>query len=450
MYITKKHLPRRTILRGAGAAIALPFLEAMIPARTLLAETAAKEAPRFLGLVSAHGWACTYWHDNDAAALAPTPGRNVGLGFVHAPLEPFQDQLTIVAGLDGTSSMPPAGTTGGDHARLAAAMTGAPPSRTGIHLGPSVDQLIAQKYGQKHLLPSLQVGIEDPGSNTGVCGWGYSCAYTNSISWAGAAQPLPHEINPQVVFERLYGDGSTPEERLTRKKANASILDRVMGRISDVNKTLSTSDRSRLDDYLTNVREIERRVKLSADAVLESPDIDVSGGSVRPIDEEIRLMWDLQFLAFQGNITRVSAMLLVRDESGTSYPESGVNTAHHGASHHGEDPQRREDYAKINRYHAKLLANFLKKMKETPDGDGNMLDNSLVLWTSNMGNANQHSHVNVGSMVVGGAGGRHKTGKVRNLVEQGPTSNMLLGLLHMYDIDADSIGDSTKAVGLTT
>jgi hypothetical protein len=184
--------------------------------------------------------------------------------------------------------------------------------------------------------------------------------------------------------------------------------------------------------------------------VLESPDIDVSGGSVRPIDEEIRLMWDLQFLAFQGNITRVSAMLLVRDESGTSYPESGVNTAHHGASHHGEDPQRREDYAKINRYHAKLLANFLKKMKETPDGDGNMLDNSLVLWTSNMGNANQHSHVNVGSMVVGGAGGRHKTGKVRNLVEQGPTSNMLLGILHMYDIDADSIGDSTKAVGLTT
>ena len=297
--------------------------------------------------------------------------------------------------------------------------------------------------------PSEFLGIEDPGSNTGVCGWGYSCSYTNSISWAGAAQPLPHEINPQVVFERLYGDGATPEQRLARKKANASVLDRVMGRISDVNKTLSTSDRGRLDDYLTNVREIERRIKLSTDAVLESPDIDVSGGSVRPIDEEIRLMWDLQFLAFQGNITRVSAMLLVRDESGTSYPESGVNTAHHGSSHHGEDPQRREDYAKINRYHAKLAANFLKKMKETPDGDGSMLDNSLMLWTSNMGNANQHSHVNVGSMIVGGAGGKHKTGKVRNIVAQGPTSNFLLSLLHMYNIDADSIGDSTGAVSLT-
>jgi hypothetical protein len=446
--ITKKHLPRRTILRGAGAAIALPFLDAMAPAATALAQTAAvTQAPRFLGLVAAHGWACTYWNDADPE-LAPTPGRNVGLGFIHTPLEPYQDQLTIVAGLDGTSSMPPAGQTGGDHARLAAALTGAPPSRTGIHLGPSVDQLIAQNYGQNDLLPSLQVGIEDPGANTGVCGWGYSCAYTNSISWAGAARPLPHEINPQVVFERLYGDGASAEQRLARKKTNASILDRVMGRISDVNKTLSASDRTRLNEYLENVREVERRVQLSANAVLEAPDIDLSGGPGRAIDEHIRLMWDLQFLAFQGNITRVSALLLVRDESGTSYPESGVNTAHHGSSHHGEDPQRREDYAKINRYHAKLLANFLKKMKETPDGDGTMLDNSLVFWTSNMGNANQHSHVNVGALMVGGAGGRHKTGTVRNLVAQGPTSNLLLGLLHMYNIEADSMGDSTGSVSL--
>ena len=448
MIITKKHLPRRTILRGAGAAIALPFLDAMAPAATALAQTAAvPQAPRFLGLVAAHGWACTYWHDADPE-LTPTPGRNVGLGFIHTPLEPFQDQLTIVAGLDGTSSMPPAGQTGGDHARLAAALTGAPPSRTGIHLGPSVDQLIAQKYGQNDLLPSLQVGIEDPGANTGVCGWGYSCAYTNSISWAGAARPLPHEINPQVVFERLYGDGASAEQRLARKKTNASILDRVMGRISDVNKSLSASDRTRLNEYLENVREVERRVQLSANAVLEAPDIDLSGGPGRAIDEHIRLMWDLQFLAFQGNITRVSALLLVRDESGTSYPESGVNTAHHGSSHHGEDPQRREDYAKINRYHGKLLANFLKKMKETPDGDGNMLDNSLVFWTSNMGNANQHSHVNVGALMVGGAGGRHKTGTVRNVVAQGPTSNLLLSLLHMYDIEADSMGDSTGSVSL--
>jgi hypothetical protein len=448
MFITKKHMSRRTVLRGAGVALSLPLLEAMIPASTLLAETAAvPKVPRFLGLVSAHGWAATYWHDG-RTEIAPTEGRNLGLGFVHAPLAPYQDQLTIVGGLDATSSMPPAGTTGGDHARLAASLTGAPPKKTGIFLGTSIDQLIAQKYGQDNLLPSLQIGIEDPGSNTGVCGWGYSCAYTNSISWAGDTKPLPHEVNPQVVFERMYGDGGSAEQRLARKQAAASILDRVMGRISSVNATLSSPDRTRLNDYLENVREVERRVQMSASRSVAAPSMELSVAPPQSIDEHIKLMWDLQFLAFQGDITRVSAMLLVRDESGTSYPESAVTTAHHGASHHGEDPAKREDFAKINRYHTKLLAYFLKKMKETPDGDGSMLDNSLVLWTSNMGNANQHSHVNVGSLLVGGANGRHNPGKLRNIMDEGPTSNLLLSLLHMYGIDTPSIGDSTRPVSL--
>jgi hypothetical protein len=448
MFITKKHMSRRTVLRGAGVALSLPFLDAMVPAGTLLAQTvAAKKMPRFLGLVSAHGWAATYWHDG-RKDQAPTEGRNVGLGFVHAPLEPFQDQLSIVAGLDATSSMPPVGTTGGDHARLAASLTGAPPRKTGIHLGTSVDQLIAQKYGQDSLLPSIQIGIEDPGANTGVCGWGYSCAYTNSISWAGESKPLPHEVNPQVVFERLYGEGGSAEQRLARKQAAASILDRVLGRISEVNRTLSAPDRTRLNDYLENVREVERRVQLSTSRSVAAPNIELSVAPPQSIDEHIKLMYDLQFLAFQGDITRVSAMLLVRDESGTSYPESGVTTAHHGASHHGEDTVKREDYAKINRYHTKLLAYFLKKMKETPDGDGSMLDNSLVMWTSNMGNANQHSHVNVGALMVGGASGRHNPGKLQNLIEEGPTSNLLLSVLHMYGIDSPSIGDSTGPVSL--
>ena len=449
MFITKKNISRRAVLKGGGVALALPFLESMLPAQTPLAQTAANPAaPRFLGLVSAHGWAASYWHDGRNQELAPTEGRNIGLGFVHTPLEPFQDQLTIVGGLDATSSMPPVGTTGGDHARLAASLSGAPPRKTGIYLGPSVDQLIAQKYGQESLLPSIQLAIEDPGSNTGVCGWGYSCAYTNSISWAGATKPLPHEVNPQVVFERLYGDGGTPQERLARKRASASILDRITHRVSAMNLALPASDRTRLNDYLENVREVERRVKMAADRPLADPDIEVSVTPPQSIDEHIKLMWDLQLLAFQGDITRVSTLLLVRDESGTSYPESGVNTAHHGSSHHGEDLQRREDYAKINRYHSKLLAYFLKKMKETPDGDGSMLDNSLLFWTSNMGNANQHSHVNIGSLLVGGAGGRHKTGKVKNVLTQGPTSNLLLTLLQMYNIEADSLGDSTGVTSI--
>ena len=449
MFISKKHISRRAVLQGVGVSLALPFLESMLPAQTPLAKTAANPAaPRFLGLVSAHGWAATYWHDGRHDSLPPTEGRNMGLGFVHTPLEPFQDQLTIVGGLDATSSMPPVGTTGGDHARLAASLSGAPPKKTGIFLGPSIDQLIAQKYGQNSLLPSLQVGIEDPGSNTGVCGWGYSCAYTNSISWAGDTKPLPHEVNPQVVFEHLYGDGGTPEERVARKRASASILDRVSHRVSALNRNLPSSDRTRLNDYLENVREVERRVKMAVNQSSAAPSLELSVAPPQSIDEHIKLMWDLQLLAFQGDITRVSALLLVRDESGTSYPESGVTTAHHGSSHHGEDLAKREDYAKINRYHSKLLAYFLKKMKETPDGDGNMLDNSLVFWTSNMGNANQHSHVNIGSLLVGGAGGRHKPGQLRNILAQGPTSNLLLSLLHMYDIDAESIGDSTGATSL--
>ncbi len=450
MFITKKHLSRRTLLRGVGATVALPFLESMVPARTALAQTAANPAPRFVGVFSAHGWAPTYWHDG-RPEIAPTEGRNIGLGFVHQPLEPFKDQLTICGGLDATSSMPPPGTSGGDHARAAASLTGAPPKKTGgpdIMCGPSVDQLIAHKYGQENLLPSIQLGIEDPGSNTGVCGWGYSCAYSNSISWASATQPLPHEVNPLVVFERLFGDGATPEERQARRLVNASILDAVSGRVSALKRDLPVADRNRLDAYLENVREVERRVLLAANSSTAAPAMEMPFGPPQSIDDHIKLMWDLQLLAFQADITRVSALLFCRDESGVSYPESGVMTANHSASHHGEDIQRREDWAKINRYHMRTFAYFLRKMRETPDGESNLLDNSLVLWTSNMGNANQHSHVNVGQLIVGGAAGRHKP-KHLNIMEEGPTSNFLLSLLHMYDIEAPYIGDSTKPVSFS-
>jgi hypothetical protein len=450
MFITKKHLSRRTLLRGTGATLALPFLDAMVPAGTALAQTAAMGAPRFVGVFSAHGWSPTYWQDG-RPEVAPTEGRNIGLGFVHAPLKPFEDQLTLCAGLDATSSMPPPGTSGGDHARAAAALTGAAPKKTGgpdIQCGVSVDQLIAQKYGQETLLPSIQLGIEDPGSNTGVCGWGYSCAYSNSISWAGPNKPLPHEVNPLVVFERLFGDGATPEERQSRRLANKSILDAVTGKINHLQKQLPASDKVRMESYLENVREVERRLQIATRSTSAAPDMDMPFAPPQSIDAHIKLMWDLQVLAFQADITRVSALLFCRDESGTSYPESGVTTANHSASHHGEDKKRREDWAKINRYHMTTFAYFLDKLRSTPDGERNLLDNSLVLWTSNMGNANQHSHVNVGQLIVGGARGRHKPTRL-NLMETGPTSNFLLSVLHLYGIDQASIGDSTRAVSLT-
>ncbi|MEX2366784.1 MAG: DUF1552 domain-containing protein, partial [Pseudohongiellaceae bacterium] len=315
MFITRKHLSRRSVLRGVGATIALPLLESMIPASTALAQTAANPIPRFVGIFSAHGWAPTYWHDG-RTEIEAAEGRNIGLGYIHEPLAAFRDQLTICAGLDGTSSMPPPGTSGGDHARAAAALTGAAPKKTGgpdIECGTSVDQYIAQHYGQDTLLPSIQLGIEDPGSNTGVCGWGYSCAYSNSISWASPTQPLPHEVNPVVIFEKLFGDGANPEERQARRLVNASILDAVTERVAHLKKDLPAYDRATLETYLDNVREVERRVQIAANSSTAAPSMEMPFGPPQSIDEHIRLMWDMQYLAFQADITRVSALMFCRD-----------------------------------------------------------------------------------------------------------------------------------------
>jgi len=449
MYLSKKYIPRRSFLRGVGVTLALPLLDSMIPAQTPLAKTAATPKTRFTAIFSPHGWSPTYWADG-RPDIAPTEGRNVGLGFIHQPLAPWRDKLTIVSGLDATSSMPPPGSSGGDHSRASAVFTGATPKKTAgadIYCGASVDQIIAQKFGQDTLLPSIQLAIEDPGANTGICGWGYSCAYSNSISWASPSKPLPHEINPQIVFEHLYGDGSTPEERLARKQASGSILDAVTRKVTRLQKMLPASDRARLNDYLESVRELERRLQIAAKASNEVPNEEIPFGVPESFDEHVKLHFDLQALAFQGDITRVSSLMYARDVSLRAYPESGVKTPNHPSSHHGEDPKRREDWAKINQYHMKCFAYFLKKLEATPDGDGNLLDHSLIVWGSNMGNANQHSHVNVGYLMAGGASGNHKP-KQLNIHETGPTSNILLSTLRLMGIPKDSIGDSTRAVAI--
>lgn len=449
MFVTKKHLPRRTFLRGMGVTLSLPFLESMVPAFTPLAKAAASNPKtRFVAIFSPHGWSPTYWADG-RPDVPVTDGRNTGLGLLHQPLEPWKDKLTIVSGLDATSSMPPPGSSGGDHSRASATFTGASPKKTAgadIYCGASIDQIIAQKFGQDTLLPSIQLAIEDPGANTGICGWGYSCAYSNSISWASPTKPLPHEINPQVVFERLYGDGSTPEDRAARRQASGSILDAVERKVNRLEKVLPAADRTRLNDYLEAVRELERRLQIAAKASTQVPNTDIPFGIPESFDEHIKLHFDLQALAFQGDITRVSALMYARDVSLRSYPESGIKTANHPASHHGEDPKRREEWAQINLYHMKCFAYFLKKLQATPDGDGNLLDHTLIVWGSNMGNANQHSHVNVGYLLAGGASGKHKA--KLNVKTSGPTSNILLTALHMMGIEKDSIGDSTGTVAI--
>jgi len=432
-------------LRGMGVTLALPLLDSMLPAQTPLAQTAANPAlskTRFLGIFSPHGWAREA--DNTGFWIPDKVGKGFEMPPTLTPLTPYQDQTVIFSGWDSTAAMPPPGSSGGDHSRASCALTGVNPKKTGgsdIYGGVSIDQIIAQKYGQDSLLPSLQLGIEDPGSNTGICGWGYSCAYSNSVSWAAPNKPLPHEINPQVVFERLFGDGATPAERLSRKKENGSILDNITRKVAKLQKDLPAQDKNRLGSYLEDVREIERRLQLAAKASSDTPSLDVPFGVPESFDDHIKFMYDLLAIAWQADITRYAALMYARDVSLRAYPESGVDTVNHSCSHHGEDTKRRLEYGKMNRYHVQTLTYFLKKLKATPEGDANLLDNSLILWTSNMGNGNQHNHNNVGHLLIGGGSGQLKGG--RHLKGEGSAANILLSTLHLFGIERESLGDSS-------
>src|SRR5919197_4382672 len=441
MFITKKHIPRRTILRGAGAALALPFLEAMIPAATSLAQTPAAGKPRFVGCFVPHGMAPGYW-------VPDKVGTGFAFPFCFTPLEPFRDHVTILSGLHSRSAEPPPGVTGADHWVAAAFLCANKPKKTAgadVYAGTTIDQIIAEKIGQDTLMPSMQLAVEDPGANSSNCGEGYSCVYTNTISWSSPTQPLPMELNPQVVFERMFGDGSTTEQRAARRMRDRSILDSLTSSVSRLRNQFSPSDRARLDDYTDNVREIERRLQIAMKASTVAPaDMPVPVGVPQSFDEHIKLQFDLLALAFQADITRVGTLLFARDLTGRTYPESEAPTlGFHGGSHHGEDPKRINEFSKINVYHVKMLAHLVEKLAKTEDGDGTLLDRSLVLYGSNMGNPNQHLHYDVPHVLVGGAkgklkGGRHLAYPTRTV----PTGNLLLSVLDKFDIRVESIGDS--------
>jgi hypothetical protein len=443
MIITKKHISRRTVLRGIGATLALPFLDSMVPAATAMAQTAASPKPRFVGCFVPHGAAPGYWVPSTEGPLAAE------LPFNYKPLEPFRKQTVLFSGLHSRSAEPPPGATGADHWVASAFLCADKPKKTAgadVYNGTTIDQIIAQKIGGDNLMPSMQLAVEDPGANSSNCGEGYSCTYTNTISWSSPTQPLPMELNPQVVFERMFGDGSTPEQRAARRKRDGSILDSLTGSISRLSKNSSPSDRERLESYTENVREIERRLQIAMKASTDAPtDMPVPVGVPQTFDEHIKLQFDLLALAFQADITRVGTLLFARDLTGRTYPESEAPTSgFHGVSHHGEDPRRIADLSKINQYHVKMLAHLIEKMAATNDGDGTVLDHSLVLFGSNMGNPNQHLHYDVPHVLVGGLNGRLKGG--RHLLYPSktvPTGNLLLSILDMYDIHQDSIGDST-------
>ena len=460
MFLTKRHIPRRTFLRGAGVTLALPLLDAMVPVSTLLAQTAARPKGRFVGIFFPHGMAPGHWVPATEGAL---PAK---LPYILESLEKVKDQTVVLSGLWSKSAEPPEGTTGSDHWVAAAFLTGIKPKKTAgsdATVGsPTIDQIIARKIGQDTLLPSLQLAVEDPNSSSSNCGEGYSCSYTNSISWVdlpsvqagqmSATSPLPMELNPQVVFERLFGSGATPEARAARLRQSQSILDSLLTELAGLRKNLGAGDRRAVNQYTDEIREIERRIQLAAKASTDVPELDLPPGIPEQFDAHIKLHSDLMVLAFRADITRVVTLLGARDLTSRIYPfpksdlfpEGGASVSFHGGSHHQEDPVQIRRYAQLNRYHVSTMAYLAEKLKATPDGDGTLLDHSLILYGSNMGNSNQHLHFDVPHILVGGAngqlkGGRHLAFERKTVV----TGNLLLNILDMYGVHQDRQGDGT-------
>jgi len=438
MYVSKKHIPRRMFLRGAGVTLALPLLESMVPALTPLRLTAAASTRRFVGIWHPHGAAPGYWSPLEE-------GKDFEFSFITKPLEAFRKRVVLISGLDMPEATATTEEPGGDHARGAVLLSGARPRRNTVspYLGTTVDQLIARKHGQDTILSSLQLGVEDAG-NYGNCNWGYSCAYTNSISWGSPTEPLPTEVNPRVVFERLFGDGASAEERRRDRLRNASILDAVVDELGSFKRHLGGGDKVRIDTYVDNIRELERRIRIATEHSITEPSADVPFGLPESKHVHFRLMYDLMALAFEGDITRSITFMLGRDLSGASVPESGFTGAWHGTSHHGDKPENIANYAKINRYHVQNLAYFCDKLSRIPDGDGTVLDHVLIYKGSNMGNSHRHAHEKVPVILVGGIDGTFKGN--RHLVfpdNTQRTSNMLLSVLHLFAIEMDAIGTST-------
>jgi hypothetical protein len=460
MFISRRHIPRRTFLKGAGITLALPLLDAMIPARTLLAQTAAAPKQRFMGIFFPHGMAPSYWEPANEGAL---PDQ---LPYILESLKSVKDRTVVLSGLWSKSAEPPEGTTGSDHWVAAAYLTAIKPRKTSgsdATVGSAtIDQLIAQKIGQDTLLPSLQMATEDPNSSSSNCGEGYSCAYTNSISWIALptphdepvprTSPLPMELNPQVVFERLFGSGATPEVRAARMKQSRSILDSVNGELASLKKDLGPSDIQTINQYTQEIREIERRLELASKASSDVPEIDLPPGVPEQFHDHIKFHFDLTALAFKADITRVATLLGARDLTGRTYPfpkselfpEGGTSVSFHGGSHHQDDPPQLRRYAALNRYHVSTLAYFANRLKEIPDGDGTLLDRSLVMYGSNMGNSNQHQHYDVAHLLVGGANGQLKGNRHLAYERKSVTTgNLLLSVLDMFDINLEKQGDST-------
>ena len=438
MFITKKHLSRRTFIRGAGVTLALPFLESMVPAQTPLKSTAAVPKTRLGCFYVPHGATMYKW-------TPATEGRNFEMSETLTPLEKYRNQLTVISNLCHKSAT--GADAGAEHARSAALfLSGASPQKNAVRVGQTVDQIAAAAIGQDTPLPSIELAIEDVSLS---CGAGYGCAYFNTIAWRTPTVPLPMENSPQVVFEKLFGDGGTADQRLQRKREDRSILDSIRQQTGDLMRDLPATDRTRLDGYMEDIREIERRIKTAeAQAGTNQNVPDAPVGTPETFDVHIKLMYDLLAIAYKSEITRVATLMYAKDLSPATFPESGNRGAFHGASHHANVKANMDNFAVINKYHVAMLAYFIDKLATTNDGDGTLLDHSMILYGSSMSNGNQHDHDPLPIVLLGGAGGSLEGNRHIVTPKQTPMANLLLGMLDKLGVKKDTFGDSTGVLTL--
>ena len=440
MNITKRALPRRTFLRGVGATIALPLLDAMVPAMTALAETpASPRRLRRLGFVyMPMGCDITRW-------TPPGKDRLEELSPSLSSLESVKNDVTIISNLELMNAYP------GTHATSNSAFLSAAKAKwtesSDYRLATTVDQIAAQQIGQHTRLPSLELAM-DLLETTGQCDNGYACVYQNNLSWSSPTTPLPAEAHPRLVFERLFGNGGSVADRRAALKKRASLLDWVGDDIARLQKTLGPRDRSKVGEYLDAVREVERRIQHAEVEAGENPppDLERPLGVPPKYADHARLMFDLQLLALQADVTRIVTFQMARETSNRTYPEIGVRDPHHPLTHHGNDPEKIAKVARINRFHVSLFAGFLEKLKATPEGDGSLLDHSLYLYGSGMGDPNVHDHTNLPVIVAGGAAGKMRGGRHIRYEEPTPLANLHLTLLEKVGVELESFADSNGKI----
>ncbi len=438
MMITKKALPRRTFLRGAGAALALPLLDAMVPAMTALAATPGNPVRRLGFVYMPMGANISQW----------TPAGTGGLGELSPSLRslaPFVDQLTVLTNMELRNAYP--GTHATSNAAFLSAATSKWTESSDYYLATTVDQIAAKQLGRDTRLPSLELAM-DLLTTVGQCDNGYACVYQNNLSWSSPTTPLPAEAHPRVAFERLFGDGGTSAERRAELRKNASLLDWVGEDITRLQKRLGPGDRTKVTEYLDTVREVERRIQKAEAETADSrlPDLDRPVGVPASYADHARLMFDLQVLALQGDVTRVTTFQLARETSTRTYPEIGVSDPHHPLTHHGNNPEKLAKVAQINAFHVSLFAYFLEKLRSTRDGNGTLLDHSVYLYGSGMGNPDVHDHVNLPILVAGGGAGNLKGGRHIKYAEPTPLANLHLTLLDKVGVRLDKFADSKGKV----